>query len=373
MTAEDMDVLKLNRIAGEFFPGKAVSSIVPFGEGHINDTYKLGLGGTGEAFILQRINTKVFSNPRGVANTHLKIQEVLSGQTHPLEIARLIPDRSGDPVLFDKDGNAWRMTSFIDNSVTIEVVKEPWQAFEAGRGFGWFNKICHSLDVTRFPEPIKDFHRLSFRIRQLDEAINRDAAKRLITVLDLVKFYKDREQSLSLIEEMTDQGKIPLQVVHNDTKINNLLFRGRKAAAVIDLDTVGPGIIHYDYGDALRTGGNTSNEDEQDLENVDFNMQAFEAFTRGYMEQVCNIITKAELDNLHLAPRLMAFIMGIRFLADYLNGDVYYKTAYPGHNLDRSRVQMKLMECMEAREAQMKATIDNAFAALSEGRNTSND
>lgn len=365
-----MDVIKLKKIAGEFFPSPAISAIVPFGEGHINDTFKLTLEGTRNAYILQRINTKVFSDQLGVANTHRKIQQALAGQEHPLVIARLLPDLSGQPVHFDQEGNAWRMTSFIEDSITVEVVREPWQAFEAGKGFGWFNKVCHGLDVTTFPEAIKDFHRLSFRFGQLDEAIEKDAEARLASVQELVKFFKDRLQSLSLIEEMSDQGKIPLRVVHNDTKINNLLFRGEKAAAVIDLDTVGPGIIFYDFGDALRTVASTAAEDEKDLSKVDFNLEAFTAFTKGYMEQVSQVINQTEEQYFYLAPRLMTFIMGIRFLADYLNGDVYYKTAHPEHNLDRSKVQRKLIECMEEKEGEMKAIIERALNHLTESRNT---
>lgn len=355
-----MNLLNLKRIAGEFFPSKVVAEIIPFGEGHINDTYKLRLAGTQYPYILQRINTAVFRNPVGLALTHQKIQDALSGQDHPLVIAQLMPTSKGEFIHFDEEENAWRMTSFIGDSHTVEVVEEPWQAYEAGRGFGWFNKICHHLDATDFKEAIKDFQRVSFRMRQLDEAAEKDHKGRLESVKDIVAFYKDRQELSCLLEKLTDQGVIPLRVVHNDTKINNLLFRGQRAAAVIDLDTVGPGIIHYDYGDALRTGGNTSSEDEKDLGKVDFNMKAFEAFTRGYMEQVRDFVTEVEKDYLYLAPRLMAFIMGIRFLADYLNGDVYYKTAYPGHNLSRSKVQRRLIERMEALEDDIKQIIRHA-------------
>lgn len=355
-----MNVSNLERIAREYFPSRAVMEIIPFGEGHINDTYKLTLRRGEEAYILQRINTAVFRDPVGLATTHLKIQEALSGKDHPLGIALLIKTAGGELIHFDEDGNAWRMTTFIADSHTVEVVREPWQAYEAGRGFGWFNKVCHNLNARDYKEAIKDFHSVSFRMWQLEEAIKNNSAGRLDSVKAIVAFYKDRQDTFCLMEKLVNEGVMPLRVVHNDTKINNLLFRGPKAAAVIDLDTVGPGILHYDYGDALRTGGNTSNEDEQDLEKVDFSLDAFEAFTRGYMEQVRGFISETERNFLYLGPRLMAFIMGIRFLADYLNGDVYYKTAYSGHNLSRSRVQKKLIERMEARETAMKDIIVRA-------------
>ncbi len=344
-----------------FFPYNIVLEIKPFGGGHINDTYKLELEGIESPFILQRINTNVFKDPQGIAETHLQIQNFISKRKHPLEIARLIPTADGSLLHFDDEGNAWRLTSYITDSYTVDVVKEPWQAFEAGSGFGWFVWACHGLDADEYKESIKDFHRLSYRIWQLNEAIKDDKAGRLASVQNIVDFFKSREPDLRLIETMVDQGEIPLRVVHNDTKINNLLFRGKKAAAVIDLDTVGPGIIFYDYGDALRTGASTAAEDEKDLSKVGFNMEAFEAYTLGYMGQVAPVVTENEEKYFYLAPRLMTFIMGIRFLADYLNGDVYYKTSHKEHNLDRCKVQKKLIECMEEKEDEMKAVISKAL------------
>jgi thiamine kinase-like enzyme len=358
----------LTDIVKQFFPYHAVAELKPFGNGHINDTYKLDLDGVKEQYILQRINTYVFKDPQGIAETHLKIQEVVSKRDYPITIAELLPTADGRLIHFDEDGNAWRLTSFIPDSYNVEVVEEAWQAFEAGTGFGWFVKACDGLEATEFKESIKDFHRLSFRIWQLDEAIKGDKAGRLASVHDIVDFFKSRQHSLSLIETMVDEGKIPLRVVHNDTKINNLLFRGKKAAAVIDLDTVGPGIIYYDYGDALRTGASTAAEDEKDLSKVDFNMEAFQAYTMGYMGQVSPVVTQTEEKYFFLAPRLMTFIMGIRFLADYLNGDVYYKIAHKEHNIDRCKVQKKLIECMEAKEAEMKAVIKTALETLPENR-----
>ncbi|MDZ4059159.1 MAG: phosphotransferase, partial [Bacteroidales bacterium] len=163
---------------------------------------------------------------------------------------------------------------------------------------------------------------------------------------------------LSLIETLTNEGKIPLRVVHNDTKINNLLFRDKKAVAVIDLDTVGPGILYYDYGDALRTSACTAKEDEKNLDLVRFNIEAFKAFSNGYLPQVKSILSNEEREWFYLAPVLLTYIMGIRFLTDYLNGDKYYKISYPGHNLDRSRVQMTLIRSMEEFETNMKSIID---------------
>ncbi len=340
-------------IIKKYFPNGTVKECTAFGNGHINDTYKLVVEGEPNDYVLQRINNNVFPNTKGVVETHLKLMEVFAKNNSNIGIADVKPDASGNYLVDD----VWRLTNFIKDSYSLEVVKEDWQAYETGSAFGLFAKTCSTLDASQFPEAIKDFHKLSFRLAQLDDAIKNNLANRLDGVKDIVDFYKNRESKLRNIEALINSGKIPLRVVHNDTKINNLLFRGEKAVAVIDLDTVGPGILYYDYGDALRTSANTALEDEKDLSLVSFNMSAFEAFTKGYMQQVRPFINEAEKEFFYLAPVLMAYIMGIRFFADYLNGDTYYKTLYSDHNLVRARVQKKLIESMEENQDAMKKII----------------
>jgi len=342
----------------KYFPHNKVLSALPFGNGHINDTYKLILEGVSDIFILQRINTKVFPNPKGIVDTHLRLQSRILSQRDTITIAEIIPNTDGEYLTFDDEGYAWRMTSYIEDSYSVDVIEHEWEAYEAGNAYGWFANICSTLKVNEFEEAIRDFHRLSFRLRQLKEAISGNLSKRAGSVKDLIDFYQEREAKLSLIETLTNEGKIPLRVVHNDTKINNLLFRDKKAVAVIDLDTVGPGILYYDYGDALRTSACTAKEDEKNLDLVRFNIEAFKAFSNGYLPQVKSILSNEEREWFYLAPVLLTYIMGIRFLTDYLNGDKYYKISYPGHNLDRSRVQMTLIRSMEGFETNMKSIID---------------
>jgi hypothetical protein len=352
----------LNDIVKVFFPYNIVAEVAPHGNGHINSTWKVVLLGEKKNFILQKINTNVFKNPQAIAESHARLETTIFKQQHqPISIAKLIPTADGRLLHVSDDGGVWRMTSFIEGSASYDVVTNEWQAIEAGNAFGWFAKACDKLDASEFIEAIPDFHRLSFRLWQLDEAIKNNAAGRLSAIEDVVAFYKDREPTLRKIEELVDAGKIPLRVVHNDTKINNLLFREKEAVAVIDLDTVGPGILYYDYGDALRTSANTAEEDEKDLSKVDFNMDAFRFFTRGYLGQVKTIINTEEEKYFYLAPFLMTFIMGIRFLADYINGDTYYKTAYSNHNLVRSLVQKKLIESMELHVEEMKEIISDTI------------
>lgn len=347
----------LEQIVKAFFQGEVVSELAPFGDGHINDTYKVEFQGEKSPCILQKINVAVFTNPDGLVDNHIKIQVHLEGEAADIEIPSLCPLAPGGYLFRDESGGVWRMMNFIPESYSIGVVKEEWQATQAGRGYGWFAKSCSGLDASDFVEAIKDFHRLSFRVWQLDEAIKGDKAGRLKSVQELVDFYKARQEKLMVIERMVDAGDIPLRVTHNDTKIDNLLFRGEKACAVIDLDTVGPGILYYDFGDSIRTISNSAAEDEKDLSKVIFNADAYRAFALAYLEQVKSISTPGEAGSYYLAPVLMTYIMGIRFLADYLNGDVYYKTAYADHNLVRSSVQRKLIEGMEAKENFMKEVI----------------
>ena len=354
----------LQDVVKVFFPYNLAAEVKPFGQGYINNTYKLDLRDEKKSYILQRINTDVFKDPHGICDTHDRLQDAIFKGQHPITIAKLIPTADGKKLYTDTDGGVWRMTSFIENSYTIDVVEEDWQALEAGNAFGWFAKACDKLDASTFKESIKDFHRLSFRLRQLNEAIEADKAGRLESISDIIKFYKDREASLSAIEPLVDEGKIPLRVVHNDTKINNLLFRGKEAAAVIDLDTVGPGILYYDYGDALRTSASSAAEDEKDLSKVHFKIDSFRAFTNGYIAQVKTIVSDEEEKLFYMAPMLMTYIMGIRFLADYLNGDVYYKVAHKEHNIDRSKVQKKLIESMEMQVDEMNEIIGNALNAI---------
>lgn len=351
----------LEQIVKAFFPAEEVTELAPYGDGHINDTYKVEFRGEMSDCILQKINVAVFTNPDGLVDNHIKIQDHLEEEISDMEIPSLCPLASGGYLFRDDSGGVWRMMNFITESYSIGLVTEEWQATEAGRGYGWFAKSCAPLDASEFVEAIKDFHRLSFRVWQLDQAIEGDKAGRLAGVQELVDFYKARQEKLMVIEHMVDEGEIPLRVVHNDTKIDNLLFRGKEACAVIDLDTTGPGILYYDFGDSIRTISNTAAEDEKDLSKVDFNADAYGAFALAYLEQVKSISTPGEKGRYYLAPVLMTYIMGIRFLADYLNGDVYYKTAYGDHNLVRSRVQRKLIECMEENEPFMKKVIEKIF------------
>lgn len=349
-------------VINNYFSDNEVISVLPFGNGHINDTYKVDLVDNKCSYILQRINTNVFKNPKGIVDNHRRLQEHFSSTNQSLSIAKIFPNTMGNFITYNNSGYAWRLMEFIPNSFSIEIVETGWQAFEAGKAFGCFANICSNLDHNDFSEAIKDFHSLSFRLKQLNEAIERDRADRMNSVRNEILFFMQRKGKLSEIENLINEGEIPTRVVHNDSKINNVLFRGEKVVAIIDLDTVGPGILFNDYGDALRTIACTAREDEKDISKVKFNLNSFKQFSKGYLNQVKGFVTKAESENLYLAPLLLTYIMGIRFLTDYLNGDVYYKTSYLDHNLIRCKVQMAHIESMESSENVMKEVVDKILS-----------
>jgi hypothetical protein len=349
--------MDLKYIINQYFPSKQVSDVSIFGNGHINSTYKVKLDGISQEYILQRINTNVFTSPNDLIQNHLKIQSHLYSQKQNIEVPELVGRNSKSHLYIDEDGEAWRMMNFIKDSYSIEVLENEKQAFEAGKGYGWFLGACSQLDTSEFKEAIKDFHKLSHRINQLNDAIKSNEVNRLESVQDIIDFYLKRVKSLLEIEKLIGNSEIPLRVVHNDTKINNLLFKDEKAIAVIDLDTVGPGVVLNDFGDAVRTLTNTAAEDEQNLELVNFNIEAFESFAKGYLQQTRSILNQKEKELLFKSPILMTYIMGIRFLADFLNGDIYYKTNFDNHNLVRSLVQKRLIEQMEQNQDKMKQII----------------
>lgn len=351
--------MELKEIINQFLLNKPIKEIKPFGNGHINSTYKLVIRNEQKEYILQKINTNVFTKPQQIIKNHQKLQKFIQLEKSEIEIPQLISTHSGSMLYIDNEKGVWRMMNFINESYSVEVIENKTQAYEAGKGFAWFAKACSELNPLDFYEAIKDFHRLSFRLGQLDDAIKLDKVNRCESVKYLIDFYKHRENYLMEIEKLIDNKEIPLRVVHNDTKINNLLFRNEKAVAVIDLDTVGPGVIFYDYGDSIRTIANTAAEDEKNIDLVDFNLEAFEAFTKGYLQYTSSILNNKEKELLYRAPILMTYIMGIRFLTDYLNGDVYYKTEYANHNLVRSLVQKRLIELMELNKNKMKLIISN--------------
>lgn len=343
--------------AAMFDFGGEVTSVVPYGNGHINDTYAVtcSLAGGSVRFILQRLNPVVFPDRAGLMRNMIAVTGFLrkavirDGGDPERECLRLIPLKDGSPYLTDESGDVWRATQFIENTDAYLVAESPEMFASAGEAFGKFMARLGGFDASSLFEVIPRFHDTPDRYARFLASLERNAAGRMDEAKDEIAFVRERGEGCSVITDALERGEVPVRVTHNDTKLNNVLIdtATKEAVCVIDLDTVMPGSMLYDFGDAVRVGCSTAKEDERDLSLVDFDLGLFRAFTEGYLAGAGRSVTAAELGLLPDAARLMTFECGMRFLTDFLDGDTYFKTAYPEHNLVRARTQFKLVRTME--------------------------
>ena len=341
------------QIISHFLPGEIILSATPHGEGHIHETYLVETINHDPDYILQKINQHVFRNIPGMMENieavtrHIRYRLTgLPGHNPDLESLTLVYTKDGQPFYIGENKDCWRMYVFIPDTYSFQKISEPSQAFEAGKAIGFFQAMLADLD-TRLIDTIPDFHNISFRISQFDQSKITDSAGRVSLVPEDILFAEQRfGQMKSYYVSLKEKANV--RATHNDTKVNNILFdRNNKALCLIDLDTVMPGFVHFDYGDALRTMANTALEDEKDLAKVLFNTEVYESFTNGYLQAAGSFLSRHERELLPYAPIYLTFIIGLRFLTDYLNGDVYYRIHHPDHNLERAKVQFKLVEEME--------------------------
>ena len=353
-----MSTINLEEILQQF---NLSADIEPYGNGHINDTFLV----TPKKYILQRINVSIFKNPDELMDnienvtSFLKEKIIAAGGNPERETLTVIPTKDGKKYYKLDDNNVFRMYIFVTETKSIENSKTPADLYEAGIGFGHFQKLLADFPVEKLYETIKDFHHTPKRIEALKEAIEKNAAGRADSVKDEIAFALENAAWAGVVVKGIEEGLIPVRVTHNDTKINNILFDEvtGKAVCVIDLDTVMPGSMLYDFGDALRMGGSTAAEDETDLDKVWFEEKAFEAFAKGYMSEMKDALTEEEIRLLPLSVKLMTYECGIRFLTDYLNGDTYFKIHREHHNLDRARNQFKLVADITAKEEKLAEII----------------
>jgi len=326
--------------------------------GHINDTYLVDSDSRGirEQFIFQRINHFVFRDPeRLMANfekitRHIRAKlERMPGRDPDRETLNLVQARSGRSFHLFPDGNYWRAYRFVGDAHIINVASKPEEAFEAGRAFGCFQKLLSDLDASSLYETIPFFHHTPRRFARFKEVLAKDGLGRANEARDAVDFALDRKTMTSVITSALEGGRLPLRITHNDTKINNVLFDNRtgKAICIIDLDTTMPGSSLYDFGDMVRTTTSFAAEDERDRARVKLELEMFQALADGYLEEARDFLTPQELDLLVFSGRLITFTIGLRFLTDFLEGDVYFRVHRPGHNLDRARAQFALVQSME--------------------------
>ncbi len=331
----------------------------PFGNGHINDTYIVG------DYVVQRLNTNVFPNYKELmrnvelVTTYLKKKIQSAGGDPERETLTIIHTIDGYSYVETTEG-VFRVYKLIQGAKSYDSVS-PSRFYEAGYGFGKFQSLLSDFPANELFEVIPDFHNTRSRFNQFLSSLKEDAAGRKKFVSEEVDFILSRENYVDVINSNIKENKIPLRVTHNDTKLNNVMLDdiSGKAVCVIDLDTVMPGSLLYDYGDAIRYGASTAAEDETDLSKVNFDLALFKSFTEGFIQGLNGLYTDNEIKLFPFSAKLLTFECGMRFLTDYLNGDKYFKISRPEHNLDRARTQFKLVSEMEKAEDKMNLIVQD--------------
>lgn len=347
------------------FDGEAVEA-QPYGCGHINDTYRVRCerdGVSTRRYILQRINGHVFRNipalmENVVAVTAFLRDEVLrTGGDPDRECLTLVPTTDGAAWMDDGEGGCWRAFLFIERAVTFQTAEKPEHLYYAGSAFGHFQRLLAGFPSATLHETIPNFHNTASRYRDFEAAVAADPLGRAAGAAEEIAFVRARRDETGVLAGMLDSGELPLRVTHNDTKLNNVMLDGAtgRPVAVIDLDTVMPGSSLYDFGDSIRFGANPAPEDEIDLSKVYCDLELYEQYTKGFLEECGDMLTPEEIRLLSFGSRMMTLECGMRFLTDHLQGDTYFKIHREGHNLDRCRTQFKLVADMEKKAGEMDA------------------
>ncbi len=336
-------------VADQFALQGKVTDICPYGEGHINVTMLVTT--TEKRYILQKMNTRVFPDPDGLMANICGVTQHL--QARNIETLNVVPTKDGKPFL--KAENCYRVYDFIENTVTYQTVSDSNVFRNSGKAFGEFQNYLAEFDASKLTETIKRFHDTPNRFENFKAALEKDAFNRAKDCQKEINFILSHENTYGIAMDGMKDGSIPLRVTHNDTKLNNILMDDKtgEARAVIDLDTIMPGSMLFDFGDSIRFGASTAAEDEKDLSKVHFDIQLFKAYAEGYCGAVKSSITQREAELLPYGAYLMTIECGMRFITDYLSGDTYFATKYEGHNLVRCRTQIQLAAEMEAQFEEM--------------------
>lgn len=341
-----------------------VQSAEHFGNGHINDTYLVQTKNQ-KRYILQRINTRTFQDVEGLMENihlvtgHISRKVAQTGGDVQRESMSLIPSDRGLWYHKDNQGDCWRMFTYIEGSICLQKARNEQDLYECAAAFGKFQRQLEDFDAEQLSETIPHFHDTPKRLRDFEQAVQQDLLGRAQSVQREIEFVCSRKEDCAVMVGMLADGKLPLRVTHNDTKLNKVLLdkKTRKSLCVLDLDTVMPGLSLYDFGDSIRFGAATAAEDEADLSKMGLDLHLFEIYTKGYME-ACPSLTSKEIEMLPTGARILTLELAMRFLTDYLDGDRYFKAAYPEHNLVRARAQMKLVADMEEKWDEMKRIVD---------------
>ena len=340
-------------------------SYKPLNDGHINSTFVLYYAdedGTTHSYVVQKINTHIFTNPDALmgnivgVTTFLQKKIAACGGNVQRETLDFLPAADGKYYAKDSTGSCWRCYRHIGNVYTCNIIDSEEVFYNAGTAFGAFQQALADYPSETLIETIPNFHNTYSRFLDFKKAVADDLSGRRANVQDEIQFILDREANTHVLLNFIDKGELPLRVTHNDTKLNNILFddKTNQGICMIDLDTVMPGLSLYDFGDSIRFGANTASEDEKDVSKVSLSLPLYKAYTEGYLHTAKDSLWAKEIEYLPFSAKLMTLECGMRFLADYLNGDTYFKTAYPEHNLVRCRTQLALVADMERKMEEMK-------------------
>lgn len=356
--------MQLEDVLRQFQIPEEILDIKPYGNGHIHGTYRVKAkdGAGTPSYILQQINTHIFQNPEQLMENIYQVTACLQKKVHTnvnRRVLRLIPTRDGKWCCVDERNRTWRMFWFIEDSVCYEQADTSKIFEQSGYAFGEFQFLLADFPVEKLSETIPDFHNTPKRYAKLIEAAKQDVCGRKQEVSAELAFLQEREADCHYFMKLVEAGKMPVRVTHNDTKLNNVLFdkRSQEVLCVIDLDTVMPGLVAFDFGDAIRFGASTGAEDEKNLEKIFCSLELFEAYLKGFLRGTQGSLTVEEVQTLPMGAKVMTLESAIRFLTDYLEGDVYFKTQYEGQNLDRCRTQIKLMTDMEKKWTQIQEIV----------------
>ena len=364
------NVEKIRKVVSEFPLHGGFVSAEPYGSGHINDTYAVTFnqGGVPVRYILQRINHEIFKDPVSLMENIERVTqhqaEALSGLSDASRCAITVVDtKAGESLHRDDDGNFWRVYIMIEGAHSCDILETSSQAYHAARAFGRFQKLLANLPGKRLHETIPKFHDTPSRMNALKEAVEKDSSNRAKNANAEIDFVFARAGLVSKLIDLNKAGLIPERITHNDTKLNNVLLDDAtgEGLCVIDLDTVMPGLALYDFGDMVRTGTNTAAEDERNLSKVTSDPKMFAALAEGYLSEAASFLNDKEVEMMPFSGILISLEIGTRFLTDYLQGDVYFKTSREGHNLDRCRTQFKLVASLEAQEEKMTRVVGEAL------------
>ncbi len=350
-------------LAGDFVRAE------PLAGGHINDSHIVTVAHDRDCrrYLLQKLNTRVFPRPELVMSNIQRVAEYLAAQLQAQNVPdlrrralTLVPTCDGGVFWRDDEGACWRACRFVERTRTHQAVRSPELAYQAGRAFGEFQHLLADLPAPPLHETIPDFHNTPLRYAAFERALSADRRNRAAQAKPEIKAAQAWQRLAGVLLNLRDGGEIPERVVHNDAKISNLLFdeANLEPLCVVDLDTVMPGLSLFDFGDMVRSMTSPTDEDERDLSRVELQVPLFEALVRGYVEATGDMLNAVERDHLVFAGKLITLEQAVRFLTDFLNGDEYYKTSRPGHNLDRCRTQFKLIESIVRREDELQRLVE---------------